>query len=394
MKRRRSVSTLPTCIWNGPVRPKAPLGYDEILASAPHKRITVDDLTRFALEKPGIDKNKWEGSARWWYKKLLENDTVVKKIRPAEVSDETFPHFVNSSAYWKGRVALSGDEVVICLSTDMYSLWDAVNAWLKHRQQTTGRKLDNGWYRHAVRLAARYQWWTLAATENWHREVQSKRTKACEADVEERGSQVVSDASDLSTACQDMEKVLAGLPVIRDETMRAAVRRAEEFLDRKHEEGDETIVAPVIFLGNVPELADHPGEMTTCQVRDYIKKRFKAMTKSQFARGWHGMEAYFKEHPKGEGYGYVARTGWMSVDHVLAQYFGMFHHPRFYALMPPAVNAHLRDSPPIARMGFGMKRHEMSLMHTWMKSIEISARQRKIQDALLADLVKNHPVTC
>ena len=405
LKRKRSFSTTPTCIWKGPVRPKAPLIYDELLSRAPRVRITVEDLNNFAAEKAGIDKTWWSGSARWWYRKLLENDTVVEKIPPdvTVVGDETFPHFVSSDSHWKSRVELSNGEVVVCLNTDMYSLWDAVDAWLKHRQRTTGCKLDNGWYRHAVKLAARYQWWVLTGTENWHRDVQKGQAlteprQPCDiredAEVEHESevscTQIVVSEGDIAKACRDLQEVLNDLPLIHDGTVRAAVRRADAFIERKREEGDDSIEAPLIFLGHVPELANHPSEMTTGQVGQYIKNKFKCMTKGQFARGWYGIEAYFKEHPAGKGY--VVRKGWMSIDHVLAQYFGVFHHPRFYALMPPGMNAHLKNSPPIARMGFGMKRHELLLMHTWMKDIESSARRKRIQDALLADMVARHPV--
>jgi hypothetical protein len=199
---------------------------------------------------------------------------------------------------------------------------------------------------------------------------------------------------DMTESCADLENVLDELPALRDKTMRDVEAKAFAFLDRKEEEGDESASAPVVFLGNIPELANWPEELTTAQVQQYIKQKFKTMRAAEFKRGWYGIETYFSPHPKGvDTHGFVARKGWMTVDHLLAQYFGMFHHPRFYAVMPQAVNSHLRDSPPITRMGFGIKRHEIVLLHGWLKSMERLARQNNIQRFLIRNLVEAHPVT-
>lgn len=463
---KRVFSTEKTCGWTGPMLPKAPENYEAILSQAPNDRILLKDLEGFLAHKPGLDKPCMSNSSRWWYEKLLENRTAIKaETIPHGVvvgrEFQSFPHWVRSQPDWQNHVEIDGDNVVIGLKTNMYRLWDAVDAWTKYRQSKTGTKLDNGWYRHAVRLAARYQWWALTGTENWHppasgrKAISKKRVREGEAKLiaspyfhasadqskDERSAppiveriacnvsaneepaneepakeepaeepaevatgmpvgmpvaQVSSEAKavvvGLKTACSGFKKVLDEIPLVNDATVRAYVSKANEFIDRKRNEGDESIEAPIIFFCNVPELANVPHEMKNHAVLEYIKAKFKKMTAKQFKRGWYGVEAYFKVHPKGEEYGYVMRNGWGSIDHVLPQYFGIFHHPRFMALMPPGVNAHLNNSPPIARMGFGLKRHEMQLMHTWMKSMEDTARKQKIQDMLLSDLVSKHPV--
>lgn len=197
--------------------------------------------------------------------------------------------------------------------------------------------------------------------------------------------------SDLSTVCRDLGAEIERLPGVNNSALREATRRASEFIEKKASEGNFVAQAPVIFLGAIPELANWPSEMTTHQTSEYIKKKFKTMTKQEFERGWHGLEAYFQARPNGSGY--VAKRAWMSIDHVLAQYFSAFHHPRFYAVMPPEVNSHLKNSPPIARMGFGIRRHELQLMHTWILYMGNLARKDKIQDMLLSSLVAALPVT-
>jgi len=200
------------------------------------------------------------------------------------------------------------------------------------------------------------------------------------------------DTVDLSESCLNMARVLDDIPELINKRVRDVTERAQKFIERKSEEGKLSVEAPVIFCGRIPELANYQGEMTTGQVRDHVKQKFKNMTESQYARGWYGLEAYFISHPRGVDKGYVPKQGWLSVDHVLAQYFGMFHHPRFYAFMPPEINSHLRDSPPITRMGFGIKRHDMVQMHTWMKHMETTARKKNIQTLLLSNLVQAYPV--
>ena len=225
-----------------------------------------------------------------------------------------------------------------------------------------------------------------------------KTVAAVDVNVADPVSRAVSPSlrpppSELEARCLEMDAMVKELPITNDKTVRKVINKAQDFIGKKEEEGDESVTAPVIFLGNIPELANMPREMTTAQVGDYIKQKFKGMRPAQFDRGWYGVEAYFKQHFKGAAtHGYVPKKGWINIDHVIAQYFGMFHHPRFYALMPPAINIFLRDNPPITRMGFGITRHEIVLMHNWMKHIEKTARKQNIQNLLLGSLVQAMPV--
>jgi hypothetical protein len=446
---------------------KCPVGYYTALESAEGNLITLEDIERFVVEKPGIDRPARSNSSRWWYEKLITNNTVIKSSTIPQgviVTDKFhfFPQFVRSEPYWNERVVLDGDNLVISMKTDMYTLWDAIDAWTKYRQETTGTRLDNGWYRHAVRLAARYQWWTLKGEENWHPQGPTgptgprggrrspyfdgtkgnKQNTEADDEYEDReyddGDDQEADPEpepepeaepepqpepqlqpepepepaigvpvaelrsvqkgvvlSIKEACKGVEKVLEDLPTINNDVVREAVRKADSFIKKKLKVGEDSVEAPVIFFCSIPELANHPSEMNNTQVGDFLKKKFANMTPKQFKRGWHGVEAYFKPHFKNteeQHFGYVPKKGWISIDHVLAQYFGMFNHPRFMALMPPEVNAHLSNSPPIARMGFGMKRHEMCLMHKWMKHVEKTARKKRVQDMLLSDLVTTYPV--
>lgn len=159
---------------------QAPEGYDLLLCTARDDPVTLDDLQQFVAAKPGIDN----GQSKTYYEKLLANDTIINKyLKENELEDwmtplHQFPIWLRMfrRADWHHHVKLDGDHLVIGLNTDMYWLWDAVDQWTKYRQWLSGLSLDNGWYRHAVKLAARYQWWTLTGKENWHRP--TKRAKS------------------------------------------------------------------------------------------------------------------------------------------------------------------------------------------------------------------------
>jgi len=170
---KRNFRTEKTCIWRGPICDKKPYGYHSLLAGAPDVVITVPKIELFVVEKPGLDKPVRSNSSRWWYEKLVTNNTVTSddKIPHGVTVGDDFHYFtkwVSLNKKWKDEIAIEGGYLVITLQTDLYKMWDAIDGWTKYKQRIVGTVLDNGWYRHAVKLAARFQWWTLTGTENWH----------------------------------------------------------------------------------------------------------------------------------------------------------------------------------------------------------------------------------
>lgn len=278
-----------------------------------------------------------------------------------------------------GEVWLAGYQVT--LADDLELLQEKANQWLPWRKSDPNC-LDggHGWaVNHPLMWMGRYKTHLLGGEAK----PTSRKRKRTVDPLRPTG---------LTDACCDLEKELEQIPALTDANVRRVYTQAAEFIAKKEADGDDSATAPVIFLGNIPELANVPHEMTTAQVRAYIKDKFKTMDAVEFNRGWYGVDAYFKLHPKGEGFGYVPKLGWLSVDHVLAQYFGILHHPRFYALMSPSVNAHLKYSSPITRLGFGLSRHDLVKIHTWMKHIEIKARSTSVQTRLIGHLVTEMPV--
>lgn len=293
-------------------------------------------------------------------RKLVDGKGITHKNKPGEVL---------------------GAGYKVTLADDIGRLQETANEWLPYRKSDPNC-LDkgHGWaINHVLMWMGRYKDSLLGIDP---KPTSRKRKRAVKPPP----------PTGLADACCGLEKELEQIPVFTDASVRAVCVRAAEFIAKKEAGGDESATAPVIFLGKIPELANISHEMTTAQVGAFIKDTFKNMTAIEFKRGWYGVEAYFQLHPLGEGFGYVAKLGWFSIDHVLAQHYGIFHHPRFYALIPPCVNAHLRDSPPITRLGFGLSRRDLVLIHGWMKHIENNARSQDVQARLIDDLITKMPV--
>jgi hypothetical protein len=54
------------------------------------------------------------------------------------------------------------------IGVDYYELWNVVTEWMQWRKEEHGQAGDNGWFRHGVRLLARFQYYTLSkGKSNW-----------------------------------------------------------------------------------------------------------------------------------------------------------------------------------------------------------------------------------
>jgi hypothetical protein len=181
----RSFTVLRTNNWRGPVVDHKPAGYDALLREASSNPVSADIIDEFAAVKagrngsPGLDKVAQNNSNREWYRLFVEKeswplaDNKMRELRTGVVLPSDFFSFVKyiqARPKWAGVVPVVAGKPAPLLNTDFYRLWDAVSEWESYRQQCTGLKLANGWIRHGIRIAARYQYWTLTGVENWHRE--------------------------------------------------------------------------------------------------------------------------------------------------------------------------------------------------------------------------------
>ena len=146
-----------------------PIDYLTLIASAPDQEITPAQIVDFCDMVPGIDKRPWANSSREWYQKMLTKGTLADENRVGVISDETLREFgvwLQHTSGYENIVEVRLGRVVPKLTTDMYRLWDAVHVWGLARSNHCGKRCDNGWFRHAIRLAARYQWTRLGQTAN------------------------------------------------------------------------------------------------------------------------------------------------------------------------------------------------------------------------------------
>ena len=55
-----------------------PIGYVTTLQEAEDRLITVENIEAFVVEKPWLDRPARSNSSRWWFEKLVTNNTVIK----------------------------------------------------------------------------------------------------------------------------------------------------------------------------------------------------------------------------------------------------------------------------------------------------------------------------
>lgn len=162
----RAFTTVRSVSWSTPMRDKVPDGYDELLRDAPDAMIDPAYVDAFVDEIPGVDVQG--GRGRSYFRKLVMNSyTNAGENKPDAFY--RFPAFVAADDEWRSLVELSDGYVIVRMNTNLYALWDAVHAWGVYRASVSeeGYKGDNGWFRHGVRLAARYQYYTLTGKINW-----------------------------------------------------------------------------------------------------------------------------------------------------------------------------------------------------------------------------------
>lgn len=56
--------------------------------------------------------------------------------------------------------------IKLTLATDFYLLWKECSAWEKEREER-GDRGDHGWWKHGVKLMARFQYWKFFRRDNW-----------------------------------------------------------------------------------------------------------------------------------------------------------------------------------------------------------------------------------
>ena len=177
---KRKITTRKSGIFSYPMAGQEPAALQEARHNAEPLRITYQLLAAFCHENPGVDSEKGRSLA---YAKLLLSNSPKKLTPSKQCSKEAatqanavesvlhFSVFCKSKPEYATLFEVEDDKTpVITMKTNLYLLWDAVYGWWRFRCSFTTGNLDNGWYRHAARLLARFQEDRLLGQQSWWRQ--------------------------------------------------------------------------------------------------------------------------------------------------------------------------------------------------------------------------------
>ena len=131
-------------------------------------------------------------------------------------------------------------------------------------------------------------------------------------------------------------------------------------------------VAPII---NDP---DNNRQMSTTQTNYWIDKTFANMSDAEFKGGYFGLEVYYERNPNPNSkvrYRPIRPHGVRpyTIDHVLAQFFSPFDHPRFYCVLPSGgLNSSLKERGIVWRTStvIGISSSELRAINNDMTQIK------------------------
>lgn len=138
-------------------------------------------------------------------------------------------------------------------------------------------------------------------------------------------------------------------------------------------------------------------DISTKRTWDFIDALFKTMNARDYnSNRLQGIETYYEPNPSG-GYriiGSTHRNRVANLDHILASHYSIWNHPRFYVMMPGAINKFLQDKHPIWRVAFGMPSSALRLICSDLKIMAKTMRERKLYQVVyrsLPNVTTNNP---
>ena len=118
--------------------------------------ITEEQLLQFASAHPGVDQRRQE-SCRYAQKLISGNCGRKEHALPFWVWLRRHSTFEDNFDFH------SDGRIVFHLAQDYYLMWKLCGVWMKWRDV----RGDNGWWRHGIRIMARYQYHTIVGKDNW-----------------------------------------------------------------------------------------------------------------------------------------------------------------------------------------------------------------------------------
>lgn len=183
-----SESARPSFEYQYPMSEKAPIEFSVERLKVEPIPLTIDEIEEFVAATEGIDPKR---KAKMYLEKLfsglpqkINGLTIPLELREKANCDEMVLSFSTfclrsmkyaslfSEQYERVQHEWNSQLPVYTLRFDAYTAWDAVHEWCQYRSSVIDgvSQLDNGWYRHGIKLLSRYQYYRLIGTQPWWRD--------------------------------------------------------------------------------------------------------------------------------------------------------------------------------------------------------------------------------
>jgi hypothetical protein len=197
------------------------------------------------------------------------------------------------------------------------------------------------------------------------------------------------------SSCEEMSKrLLQSLNSYEDillERKGEMVEFAKRVRDSLRKEGYIAWNHPLVPLRTIASIINvmEPNDTSTRKTWEFIDDMFKTMKARDYnSNRLQRIEMYYEPNPAG-GYriiGSTHRNRIANLDHILASHYSIWNHPRFYVMMPAAINKFLQDKHPIWRVAFGMSSSALRLICSDLKLMANTMRERKLYQIVYRSL--------
>lgn len=273
--------------------------------------ITLEQLEQFARDHRGVDQLR--GQSCKYARKLIEGDY---EGRPAYLS---FWEWLRNTSGAGGRFDFAADGLIeFNLAQDYYLMWRLCGAWMQWR----GIRGDNGWWRHGIRIIARYQYYKIVGEDNWSDPCGRQRAPKRSRPTTSR----YCDASgvgkaELTAEAETAEGGNAGVVAVGVPLGLPALTRSQQLES---------------YCGNNPDLVAYAE-------RRYGRKP-GGMPTSAVQRWYRSHPGQLPEHLRGRRFG--PRSGDVQVCHIISVAKGGADYVWNYGIYAQSVNSYFGEFMP------------------------------------------------
>ena len=405
--------------------------YNVLIINSEPIRLTPKLCDEFAAANPNVLSGRSRDCAKSFLRCtndfFVGNDQVQKLIKD-KVDIKSFSVWYNerlngAPSVWTNNEQQRFYPNRLTTHDNLHDLWNNISSWATPAER--GWRGSNGWERHGVRFLARLAWWLLnkrdPSCDNWSKvkkplmptktslasiaESDSEDEEFQSAEEHEEAMEVEPAKTTAEAAAEPVEpaKTTAKAAAEPDELetcyIEDAIQKIEQISHKEYveehalamqvrskmaEDENPLAHAELVWLGGIPQLANINKSLTTDQVWKILDNAFSAMTEREYRQcSYKGIEEYYEKHPTKDGYrpiGAMYGQRAAQMDHVLAQFFSPFHHPRFYVVMPRQINTALSNRPPAARLAFGLQKSTLRILSSWVAKLRDEMKKRGFDD--------------